>query len=111
MADPKFDQSDFAPKRGRSSPGFGRCSMFLAPILAVESMFEVPARSTGSRKDFEHRLCGDRRRRKNSLLQRRGSDITTDGSSMLVVKRACQERPHPAFMAHLDRKKVHYIVQ
>lgn len=42
------------PEKGRSEFGFGRCSLFLAPTLALQPMFYVPTGSAGSCRDLRN---------------------------------------------------------
>lgn len=50
----------------RSVPGFGRCCIFLAPLLAADPVFYVPARSGGPRRDIEHRIRGQKSEREEA---------------------------------------------
>lgn len=54
------------PDKGLSALGFGRRSVFLAPISAAGPIFDVPTRSGGSHRDIEHRLRGRQNKSPNN---------------------------------------------
>lgn len=54
----------FRPEKGHTEVGLGRCSAFLAPILVVEPIFEIPTRSVGFHRDAGNRLHGENRSQK-----------------------------------------------
>lgn len=56
MANAKFGQSFFCPKKGRSKLGLRRCSCFPAPILARDACLC---------QDLEHRLRDQKQQREN----------------------------------------------
>lgn len=62
------DEPDFGTHQGARSSDLDDVPFCPAPMLFPELMFEVPARSSGSRRDLEHPGGQNRRRTKTNII-------------------------------------------